>query len=102
MTTPAQRNLASLIRWGRKLVRWDDAPAIPNYMVQKLIAAEIPRFQPAEIYGQPTITDAAPETRFRAPAEVPQLFWLVDEEVGRIFLIDTQGYDYARYAVRLK
>lgn len=100
MTTSAQRNLASSMKWGRKLVRWDDAPEIPSYMVQKLVAAEIPRFHPADIYDEPI--EALPETSFRTTAEVPQIFWLVNEDAGRIFLIDTQGYDYARYAVRLK
>ena len=99
MTTPAHHNLANLIQWGRKLARWDDAPAIPSYMVQRLVAADIPRFQPADIYDQPI--GALPETRFRA-TDLPQIFWLVNEDAGRIFLIDTQGYDYARYAVRLK
>lgn len=100
MTTPAQQSLASLIQWGRKLDRWDDAPAIPGDMVQKLIAAEIPRFLPADIYDEPIC--ASPLTSFRATAEVPQIFWLVNEGAGRIFLIDTQGADYARYAARLK
>lgn len=73
------------LKWSRKAETWDDVRAD---------ARALPLAEGLPVYpaGGSPMHDIGPER--------PQLF-LAQTESGDLFLVDTQGYDYCRYAVRI-
>lgn len=78
---------SSHIRWARKPIRWGEA----NHYVAPRDVTDAVRDLPR--YSGPS----HPYMDFHE--ERPQ-FFVVDRD-GKEYLVDTQGYNYARYVVRL-
>jgi hypothetical protein len=91
--------------WGRKLTDWADAPEVSARSIDSVeVKHPLPVFRPDVLYGRPTLDGTTPAgTDFVDNDGLPQVFLLVDFEgdEDREYLIDTEGYGYARHVVRI-
>lgn len=60
----------------------------------------LPRYQASWLWGQ-RAHSATPCTSFDVSAAVSEQYFLLDIS-GMTFLVDTQGFDYCRYAVAVR
>ena len=96
-------------RWGRKLDDWKDAPTVTEEELGRWGSIDarmsLPMYRTDAVYGKDTLGETTPAlTPFLELTRVPQIFLLVEfpgQEYRRLFFIDTQGYNYARYVLRV-
>lgn len=90
----ATQPLDALIKATRFHCKPEEWPSHPTAKAGPVDEQGLPTFDFSEVYGR---SKPRPVDRFRI--DTPQHFVLLDGEDS--FLIDTQGYDFARYVARI-
>lgn len=79
----------------RKADRWSQVAARPAADFPTLVKA-LPRYTSTEIYANP---NSQPMTYFKKLDIGP--WFLLDRGSGGLFIVDTEGYEYARYILKV-
>jgi hypothetical protein len=81
------------VEFGRKPMNWNEVDTVEPSVGLTLVVDSLPRFEEQEILPKGL------EGRFKG--EMPQYFLIIGND-KHTYLVDTQGYDYARYVARIK
>jgi len=94
------------VEWARKAISFGEVPAAPKKLLKRLKETEVPTYTAREIFGpegakaikndDPLDPDILPEKR----REAGPLFILDAGDHGK-FLVNTEGFSYARYMLKL-